>query len=201
METAGIAAIILAAGKSSRFGSDKLLSEVAYNGIRQPLILHTLSPWLEVFEQIHLITPVNNQQLRETCRAVTDRLNFVKADKAELGMGHSLAAGIHATQDSRGWLIGLADMPMLKPDILKKLVSQLQQGAALSAPFYDGKRGHPVAFSSQYRDDLMQLTGDVGAKTILKVHETQIQAVNVDTPSVLIDVDTQADISLLQKAR
>lgn len=198
MATAEIAAVILAAGKSSRFGVDKLLTEVEYKGVRQPLILHALAPWLEVFEQIHLVTPINNQQLSGICRSVAGRVNFIKADKSDLGMGHSLAAGIQATQQAKGWLIGLADMPMITADILELLVSQLKQGAAISAPFYQGKRGHPVAFSNQYRDDLMQLTGDVGAKTIVQAHETLIQAVNIDTPSIFIDIDTQADISLLQ---
>ena len=198
METAEIAAVILAAGKSSRFGADKLLTEVGYKGLRKPLILHALAPWLEVFEQIHLVTPINNQELLGVCRSVAGRVNFIKADKSGLGMGHSLAAGIQATQQAKGWLIGLADMPMITSDILELLVSELKQGAAISAPFYHGKRGHPVAFSNQYRDDLMQLTGDVGAKTIVQAHETLVQAVNIDTPSIFIDIDTQADISLLQ---
>jgi molybdenum cofactor cytidylyltransferase len=166
--------------------------------VRQPLILHALAPWLEVFEQIHLVTPINNQQLTGICRSVADRINFIKADKSDLGMGHSLATGIQATQQAKGWLIGLADMPMITADILELLVSELKQGAAISAPFYHGKRGHPVAFSNQYRDDLMQLTGDVGAKTIVQAHETLIQAVNIDTLSIFIDIDTQADLSLLQ---
>lgn len=197
MKLKKVAPIILAAGRSTRFGSNKLLAEIEFNGRWQALLLHTLSPWLEVFERICLVTPKENHLIREACHSFEDRIEYIKADDAELGMGHSLAAGVRACQLSKGYLIGLADMPMIETEILLTLVSCLEQGFTIAAPYFEGRRGHPVAFSNIYRDDLMKLSGDSGAKSILIQNEKLIGKVSVKTPSVLTDIDQQSDLSKL----
>ena len=192
-----VAPIILAAGKSTRFGSNKLLAEVEFKGIRQALLLHTLSPWLDVFERVYLVTPKENQLIEEACHSIDHSIEFIKAEQSELGMGHSLAAGVEACHSSQGYLIGLADMPMIEPEILENLVNKLEQGFPIAAPYFEGRRGHPVAFSQIYRDALLALSGDVGAKSILLENEKLIEKVNVKSSSVLTDIDLKSDLSVL----
>ncbi len=194
-----IAAIILAAGKSTRFGSNKLLTEVDFKGVKQALLLHTLSPWLDVFEYVYLVTPKDDLLIKQVCHSIRHRLKFIKAEQSESGMGHSLAAGVSECQQSKGYLIGLADMPMIEPVVLERLINNLKQGFFLSAPYFNGKRGHPVAFSKLYESALLASSGDTGAKTILLENEAIIERVEVASPSVLIDIDVETDLSVLTK--
>ena len=95
----------------------------------------------------------------------------------------------------RGWLIALADMPWLAPDTIRALVSMLNDGATLAAPGYDGRRGHPVGFGRAFQDELINLTGDTGARELLRSNASQLQLLPCDDAGVLMDVDTPADLS------
>jgi molybdenum cofactor cytidylyltransferase len=109
----------------------------------------------------------------------------------ELGVGHSIASGVAARPDAAGWLILPGDMPMIGPKTLLAVAAGLAQRPVAFAQFR-GRRGHPVGFSVELLPDLLQLTGDVGAQRLLARYPTQ--AVVVDDPGVLVDVDTQDDL-------
>jgi len=117
---------------------------------------------------------------------------------AHRGMGASLALGArtvqsYARQDPRlcGCLVALADMPWIRPDTLRALCDASASPAAV-APFYQGRRGHPVRFGLHWLDRLASLQGDVGASALLQ--QTPPSALPCDDPGVLRDVDTVADL-------
>jgi molybdenum cofactor cytidylyltransferase len=111
------------------------------------------------------------------------------------GMGTSLAAGIKATADADGWVIALADMPFIRPETIRLIAKGIVEGAAIAAPSYQGERGHPVGFARRFRDDLLALNGDEGARQLLKAHPDWITLFEVDDPGVLRDIDTPGDLS------
>ena len=146
-----IAAVVLAAGASRRFGSDKLLCPIELNGQPLPLIAHSLKPWLRTFRQVIVVV----RPWADFCRTVEQALaddhgadiRWVECPDAAQGMAASLVCGVAGNSAAAGWLIGLADMPCVPEAAIAQVRSAIEAGAPLAAPFHDGRRGHPVGFS------------------------------------------------------
>ncbi len=163
-----IAAIVLAAGASYRFGADKLLHPLTRKGMTLPLAAHSLLPWLDTFGVITVVVRPDSGVFCKTIDAALGRqLRYVVCADAGRGMAASLAAGVRANLEAAGWLIGLADMPCVPSSAISGVKNLLLAGAALAAPFCEGKRGHPVGFAAAYRTALLNLQGDHGARQIL----------------------------------
>lgn len=193
------AAIILAAGASSRFGADKLTSEIELEGLAAPLAVHALRPWLEVFERVVLVLRPEGVMLREALsqRFGESRFNFVICEDAEQGMSASLADGIQAAANADGWLIGLADMPRVPAHAIEAVRSVIANGILLAAPFCRGRRGHPVGFGKQYRAELTSLHGDQGARRLLQRDAERIHHIEIPDQGILLDIDEPADLLTL----
>jgi molybdenum cofactor cytidylyltransferase len=201
-DPAEIAAIVLAAGASSRFGADKLLHPVTRFGVTLPLAAHSLLPWLKALGPVTVIVRPESQAF---CRAIenalgstyTARFNwFVCADAAQ-GMAHSIACGVQENRDASGWLIGLADMPAVPSSAITGVRNALLSGANIAASFNAGKRGHPVGFSANYRNELLALSGDTGARRLIERDNSKLVHVEVDDVGIFADIDTPADLQLL----
>jgi molybdenum cofactor cytidylyltransferase len=109
-------------------------------------------------------------------------------DYAE-GMSASLKAGVAGLPDvCSGVLICLGDMPFVRPDTLDRL-ADAHAGQAALLPTYRGKRGNPVLLARSLFAAIMRLTGDQGARVILKSIPDQVSELAVDDPGVLRDVD------------
>ena len=110
------------------------------------------------------------------------------------GMGCSLAHAVAKRRDADGWAIALADMPALKLGTIESVVRALSSGAELAAPAYQGRRGHPVGMGRCFRDDLLNLSGDAGARDIMAAHKNDIVLIDCDDPGVLLDIDRREDL-------
>ena len=186
---ANICGILLAAGASRRFGSDKLLHRLAGGTSVAAAALASLRAAVP-----HVIAVV-----RPGATALADSLSDAGATvilcaNADEGMGASLAAAIGASGDAAGWVIALADMPYIRPQTIEKVAASLAAGAAIVAPAYRGERGHPVGLSARFRPQLQALRGDAGARDLLKQHAGLIELIEVDDPGVRRDIDTPADL-------
>ena len=110
-------------------------------------------------------------------------------------MGGTLAQVVAAAPETgAGYIIALADMPFVSADSIRAVAAALQGGAKLVAPVYRGQRGHPVGLAASYRDELLALGGDAGARDIIRRDAANLQLVDVDDPGVLWDIDTRADL-------
>jgi molybdenum cofactor cytidylyltransferase len=184
-----VAALLLAAGKSSRFGANKLLHLL--DG--QPIALRSAVSLKSAFPSaVAVVSPGSPvQALLEQAG-----LHTVVSEHAEQGMGESLKTGIATTRDADAWVVALADMPFIRPATHLAIERALRRGAAIAAPAWLGERGHPVGLAARFRNDLLALAGDAGARFILKSHAGEIQLIEVDDPGVLKDIDTPADLPL-----
>lgn len=198
-----LAGIILAAGKSTRFGSDKLLYEFNIAGNCQPLIQHALLPWFSVFDELSVVINVDSPLLRQTLLDFAEiqqkTINVIECKNAVLGLGHSLSAAIEFNKAAEGWVIGLADMPFVPKSVLTQVQQNLSQGADITAPYFAGQRGHPVGFNRRYRDELLALVGDSGAKQLLKREDDNIQKIETEHHGILLDIDYRADIDDIER--
>ncbi|EIJ43748.1 putative MobA-like protein [Beggiatoa alba B18LD] len=185
-----ITGILLAAGQSQRFGSPKLRHILPQQQL--PLILASaqiLQPWVK---QLLVVVRPDDIELQRLLTIAG--YTYVICEASTLGMGHSLACGVQASATADAWLVALADMPFIQAQTIQRLVTHLENGVALVAPYYRGKRGHPVGFAHQFYTPLSQLTGDSGARAIIEAHITTLLPLHGDDKGILQDIDTIDDL-------
>jgi molybdenum cofactor cytidylyltransferase len=184
-----IVGVLLAAGEATRFGSDKLLVELGHGQCVAEVACASLRPAVD--RLIAIVRPGASELAHRLALAGAEICVFAKAAE---GMGASLAHGVALTPQSEGWLIALADMPLVAPDAALRIAEALRAGAAIAVPVARGRRGHPVGFAQCYFDELTGLGDDRGARTILAKNANRIVEIPVDDASAWHDVDTVDDL-------
>lgn len=190
---ASIVGLLLAAGHGRRFGGDKLLQPLADGTPVAVAAARALKA--ACADSIAVLRP---EQDALAALLEAEGLRVVRCAAARSGMGYSLAAGVAASRDARGWLVALADMPCIRVATLQAVAELIGGGAALAAPSYAGRRGHPVGFAARWRDALLALEGDEGARAILQQSRFLLHVLETDDPGVLQDVDSPADLAALR---
>ncbi|BAU72497.1 nucleotidyltransferase family protein [Metapseudomonas furukawaii] len=182
-----VVALMLAAGFGRRFGSDKRRAVLADG---RTLLAASLERARAVFEEVLLVLRADDDPAALGLPA--DSV-IVRCVDAEQGMGHSLAAGARCLDGhpAAACAVLLGDMPWIADASLRALVDKAAPGRIVF-PLYRGERGHPVLFGRDFWPELQRLTGDEGARKVLRAHPAAWTAVEVDDPGVLGDVDSPA---------
>ena len=195
----GPALIVLAAGKGSRFlgAEHKLAAAFGPSTVLGSTLRHAIETHLPVV----VVTTEPLADLARRSVAARDVVVLPEVGSgpsaATLGMGYSIAAGVGARPDARGWLILPGDMPLVRPASMLAVARQLEHHPIAYAQ-HKGRRGHPVAFSAELYSELAVLNGDEGARRLIARYPAV--GVELDDPGVLVDVDTQADLDGLRQA-
>mgnify|MGYP001553181321 CR=1 FL=1 len=182
-----ITGLLLAAGRSRRFGANKLLAEID----SRALVMHaadSLSPCTRTMAVVRRDDLTLQAMLSEAS------IELVFNDRADSGMGSSIACGVAASRHSAGWCVLPADMPFVLTSTTRQVVKALQRNASLAAPFYNSKRGHPVGFSREYINELMALDSERGARGIIEKYMHQLTMIRTNDPAILQDIDTPDDL-------
>jgi len=177
-----VGAVLLAAGSSRRFGSDKR-HYVLTPG--RTLLETSLAIYQRAFARVFLV-------LKPADRAWAHRLTGVTtifAAESALGMGHSLAAGVRAARHLDALFIALADMPHIQVQTLERLQRAMTNRKCIAQPVYQGTPGHPVGFGSAYYRELQRLTGDAGAKGVIEAHRGKLVRVPAIDSGTVLDFD------------
>lgn len=187
-------AIVLAAGRSSRFsGGQKLVADIA----GKPLIKRTLeavaaSP---VDEIVLVLAPETGADILAATGEGRWRTTL-NADAA-LGLSTSLRAGLAAMpKDATGALVVLGDMPGITPDLIVRIIEKAcaYPGSIVYPLTAEGKQGHPVYWPSDIFLEFADLGGDQGGKPLLRRHAHRIVTIPADESSV-VDIDTVEDLA------
>ncbi len=188
-----ITGILLAAGAGKRFGGGKL-KQVLPNGLT--ICVASARNLAAAVDQVIAVVRPNDEV---TCALLTAESNIkvIVCKRAEEGMGHSLATAVEASPSDTNWIIALGDMPLIKPETIRAVADAVENGAAFAMPKYKDQRGHPVGIHARFRDDLLKLEGDAGARAIIAANKSQMKLIGTDDPGILIDVDTTADYEKL----
>lgn len=185
-----VAAIVLAAGGSSRMGQPKQLLRVG----GQPMVRRVTTAMCETgLAQVVVVVGAQAEAVTAALAGLPVDI-VVNADWAE-GMSSSVRTGLLALQrEIQAALLVLADQPALTPDLVRTLVARYQaSGALITAPFYQGQRGNPVLFDQKLFPELLAVEGDRGGRALFTRYQGQIEYVEVDDPAVTLDVDTWQD--------
>lgn len=187
------AAVILAAGRSQRFGEENKMLHLI-NG--EPMIKRTVDTVLNAgLGDVIVVTGQDADAVERTLQGLPIRC--VRNATPWAGMGTSLATGANTVSaEVQAMFVVLGDMPHLKTNTILNLLAAMdpQRGHDIVVPVHDGRRGHPVLFAKRYFTRLCALSGDTGAREILNKHPERVDAVNVDDPGTLIDIDTPDDV-------
>lgn len=164
-----VVAVVLAAGMSRRFGNENKLLHVLPSG---NTVLGSLLQTLAAFSWRQLLVVTGHEAERVAAEAKAFGAVTTFANDYQLGMGHSLAAGIKAAVKADGYLITPGDMPKIPTETITQLRERFEKcdGNTIIRPTYHGKPGHPVLFGANHRQALEQCKGDQGARHILKQH-------------------------------
>lgn len=184
-----IVAILLAAGASKRFHGDKL--RASYRG--RELYLHALDALCRS-PVIHQTIVVVSPDFKIPANYADCR--FVINPCSQFGMSSSLCTGIRAApRGTDAYMIALADMPRITPDLIAVISRYyIESGKKIIVPTYQGVNGHPVVISAGFKDDLLMLRGDVGAREIIQKHAQLVGHFELDDDAVVFDVDTPEDL-------
>jgi len=188
-------ALLLGAGFSRRFGSDKRRHLLTLpDGRRLPMLCATAELYARAFAETVVVVRAEDEDLRARLADETG-VRTVIADDAAGGMGCSLAAGIRAVS---GWsyaFVGLGDMPFVSAGTLTRLRATMEQLLArdghrsILQPWHAGRPGHPVGFGGTHFRALAALSGDEGARRVLHDAPDDVVRLEVDDPGVLQDLD------------
>ncbi len=190
---ADAAAIILAAGRSQRFGEENKLLHLIGG---EPMVRVTVGNVLRVgLGSVVVVTGHDADAVERALNGLDVKCERNATPWA--GMGNSLAVGANAVADDiEAVAVFLADMPSLKPETTAGLIDRFQPltGKDIAVPSFGGRRGHPVIFGGRYLGALRALCGDQGARAVLSDKAERVLSVDVDDPGVLKDVDTPGDL-------
>ena len=190
-----VTVIVLAAGLGSRFAGTghKLAQALHEPGDAGTVLGVTLRNAIASRLPVLVVTTAELAPLAHQQVAARDVV--VLPPLRSRGIGDSIAAGVSARADAAGWLVLPADMPQVRPATLVRVAEVLQTHAVAYAQ-YRGRRGHPVGFAAELYSELVALTGDEGARRLVARYPAE--AVEIDDPGVLIDIDTVQDLAALR---
>jgi molybdenum cofactor cytidylyltransferase len=194
-----IAALVLAAGRSSRMGAaNKLLAEV--DGT--PMVRHAVEA--AVASQARPVIVVTGNEQGKVQKALRGcKVRFVHNPDFAEGMSTSLKKGLAALPpDSDGVLVCLADMPRVAAGVLDRLIAAFNplEGRAICVPTWNGKRGNPVLWDKRFFVEMAELAGDVGAKHLIGEHADLVTEVAMPDDAILTDIDTPEALAALRQA-
>ncbi|MEW5421205.1 NTP transferase domain-containing protein [Amorphus sp. 3PC139-8] len=202
-----VAAVVLAAGRSSRMGSPKMLATL--EGI--PLV-RRVAEAAQASRADRVVVVTGNAG--EEVAATLDGLDVARVHNRDFadGLSTSLKAGLAALPDEiEAAIVLLGDMPMIEPAMIDRLIDAFdpETGALIVVPTHDGRRGNPVLWSRRFFPELMAVTGDKGGREVLEgypdaiveVELGQAAALDVDTPETLAEIGGEPAQSGTETAR
>lgn len=185
-----IGALVLAAGRASRFGALKQLAP--FRG--KPLLAATLD--VVRASQVADVVLVLGHGAETIQRTVDlEGITVVHNPAYEQGLSTSIRTGLRTVADGiEGLLLILGDQPLVQPRTLNRLIEAFTETRpSVVIPTYRGQRGNPVLWDLRLRPRLEALQGDLGGRALFAELDDLV-LLEVDDPGVVVDIDTRADL-------
>ena len=180
--------LILAAGRSTRFGTDKRLATLPEGRcVLDTMLGKVRASGLE----FTVCLGVNDNHIADQLRQ--ENVHCIQCGRADEGMGGTLAEASGHIPGWDGVIVALGDMPWIASDTYMKVAARLSP-EIICVPSREGLRGHPVGFGSDFYSQLQSLGGDTGAKQLLKRFAKQVVELRINDAAIHRDIDTPADL-------
>jgi molybdenum cofactor cytidylyltransferase len=193
-----VAAIILAAGRSTRMGGpNKLLAEL---GGKTLVRIVTEQALASKAQGVIVVTGHQAGEVEKALRGL--KVTFVHNPDFADGLASSVKTGIAAVPaDADGAVVCLGDMPLISADLIGRLIEAFapDRGNLIVVPVSDGRRGNPVLWSRRFFNELMTLDGDIGARHLIARHSEAVAEVSVEGHGAFLDIDTPQALAEAQR--
>ncbi len=189
-----LSAIIMASGFSKRFGKeDKLLSKINNRYIIEIVCENALRSNLE-----EIILVYRNDKINEIIS--NKKISKIKNNNAEKGMSESLKLGIrNSSKNLTGYLFLMGDQPLVNKDIINTLVNTFNKNnQKIILPVFNSKKSSPTIFPVKYKNELLEIKGDVGGRLLIKKYFKEIIEVDFKNNKNK-DVDKIEDVKITDK--
>ncbi|MGN6309061.1 MAG: NTP transferase domain-containing protein [Xanthobacteraceae bacterium] len=198
-DDAKIAAVVLAAGRSTRMGGpNKMLAELG----GKPLVRMVTEQALA--SKASPVIVVTGHQADEVEKALKGLdVTFVRNPDFASGLASSVKTGISAVPvEAAGAMVCLGDMPLIDARLIDKLIGAFspERGSLIVVPTCDGRRGNPVLWSRRFFGELTGLSGDIGGRHLVDHHSEAVVEVPVDGDGAFLDIDTPQVLEVVQRA-
>lgn len=194
-DSSGIEVLVLAAGHARRFGADKRCARVDGERSLLEVTLARLGT-AQLPVTVCLSSRTSDDALADLL--VQRHVRVLRCERAEEGMGSTLAEAVAARAGSSAWLVALGDMPCVALGTIRELLRRRRPGAIVLPVDADGRRGHPVLFDRDFFAELCRLSGERGGASLLERHAAHCIEVPVDDPGIHLDADTPAALEALR---
>jgi len=192
----GWSALILAGGAASRFGGGKLVADMA----GAPVIRRVTEAVAAAdFDELIVVTGAENARIRAALCGMN--VHIINAPDWAEGMAASVRCGVAAlAPETNGVCVFLGDMPLVPVALCEMVTAAALKAGYAARPRFEGKPGHPVAFTRAAYPDLMMLKGDQGANTLLRRRDGDVAYCDTDDSGALRDIDTREDLVAVTRA-
>jgi molybdenum cofactor cytidylyltransferase len=184
-----VAAIVLAAGRSTRMGGpNKLLAELAGKKLVR---IATEQALASKASEVIVVTGHQAELVEQALQGL--KVKLVRNPDFAGGLASSVKAGIAAVSDKvDGAVVCLGDMPLIDAALIDRLIEAFapDRGNLIVVPVAEGRRGNPVLWSRRFFSELMTLDGDIGARHLIGKHGEAVAEVPVEGDSAFLDIDT-----------
>ena len=192
-----ISIVVFAAGEGIRMGVEKLMLEIDGNSILDR-VLNTIELLESVETTKSLVTTetilvYSADRVREL--AEKHKIDIlIKNSEPEKGMSSSLKLAVGKTSpDSDAFMFFMGDQPFISKKTIEKLIGKwLEDNSRIVVPCFAGKKGNPVIFPSNFRKQLMEVTGDKGGREIINLNFNKINFVEIEESFEGYDIDDPA---------
>ena len=180
-----INAIILASGFSKRMGCNKLT--LPYRG---KLIIENLVDEILKIKFNEVILLYRDEAVKKVLEYKP--IYLVQNHNAERGMSQSIKLGVANSSACDGYMFFVGDQINLKEELILKLIHSFEKDIkSIVVPLYNGERGNPVIFPVEFKEKLLELSGDKGGRVIIDEFKHRVCYVNIKEKSLGIDIDTE----------
>jgi xanthine dehydrogenase accessory factor len=185
-----VSCMILAAGKSTRMGQQKLLMPFDGNTMIRSIVEKSLNT-----NSNQTIVVIGSHKIELRSELDEYSVFLVENIKFEDGMLSSVQAGFAALHpETDAVIVLLGDQPMVSVEIVNRLIAVFQKtDKGLIIPTFNGKRGHPVLINSKYRQSIQLLNPEIGLRELFLNNSQDILEIEVQTDHILKDIDTPED--------
>ena len=185
-----ISAILLAAGESKRMGKPKQLMPFGQNTILEQAIDNLLR------SAVDEVIVVVGYQAEEVVKTIGTRsVKLVVNPDYKQGMSTSIIAGLNQVDSqAKAVMLAFGDQPLIDSQTINRLIEEFNNhDKGIAIPAYQGRRGHPIIFTTKYKEKLLALKGDIGGRQIVDDHPDDIVEVAVNSEGIITDIDTVGD--------
>jgi len=185
-----LSAILLAAGESKRMGKPKQLMPFGQSTLLEQAIDNLMN---SAVDEIIVVLGYKAEEMIKTIAAKP--VKIVVNPNYRQGMSTSIIAGLSLVDSqAQTVMLALGDQPSVDSQTINRLIEEFyRHDKGIAIPTYRGMRGHPIIFAIKYKQELLELRGDIGGREIIRHHPDDVLEVAVDSASVASDIDTKSD--------